>query len=175
MSRRLRVSGPALLALLVGVLTACAPLSPQTAPEEPNSASQSTESGAEVMPDNSASETTLRGDPEVEAEQEADEDRKTSSASKDGKPSASDNESPELESVSKISFKEVRANNSFEKCWIVLLGNVYNFTPVVQQHPFGAQLSNAVCGKDATDTFRENTDINDVVEQLSPLYLGPVG
>lgn len=74
-----------------------------------------------------------------------------------------------------ISWSKVKANSTMESCWIVLEGDVYDFTQVVQQHPFGAQLSNAVCGKDATETFRENADIGEVTKQLQPFLLGSVG
>jgi cytochrome b involved in lipid metabolism len=74
-----------------------------------------------------------------------------------------------------ISWSKVRDNSTMASCWIVLKGDVYDFSQVVQQHPFGAQLSNAVCGKDATQTFKDNADINEVTKRLKPFYLGPVG
>ena len=90
---------------------------------------------------------------------------------------ASNIEQPVLESSSEpsISWAQVQENSTMDSCWIVLKGNVYVFSQVVQQHPFGAQLSNAVCGKDATQTFTENADINEVTKRLKPFYLGPVG
>ena len=90
---------------------------------------------------------------------------------------ASNIEQPVLESSSEpaISWSQVQENSTMDSCWIVLKGDVYDFSQVVQQHPFGAQLSNAVCGKDATQTFTENADINEVTKRLKPFYLGPVG
>lgn len=73
-----------------------------------------------------------------------------------------------------ITFSEVEAKNERDNCWIILFDEVYDFTLFVQQHPFGAQLSNAVCGQDATQTFQENTDINEVLERLAPFYMGPI-
>ena len=82
-------------------------------------------------------------------------------------------EEPSREPV--ISWSQVQENSTMDSCWIVLKGNVYDFSQVVQQHPFGAQLTNAVCGKDATQTFKDNADINEVTKRLKPFYLGPVG
>jgi cytochrome b involved in lipid metabolism len=73
-----------------------------------------------------------------------------------------------------ISWSEVEKNSAMESCWIVLRDIVYDFTFVVQQHPLGAQLSNVVCGKDATKTFETNANVDEVILQLKPYYLGPV-
>jgi L-lactate dehydrogenase (cytochrome) len=74
-----------------------------------------------------------------------------------------------------IPWSKVEKNVSMESCWIVLRGEVYNFSQVVQQHPFGEQLRRAVCGQDATETFQANADIDEVISRLEPFYLGPVG
>jgi hypothetical protein len=74
-----------------------------------------------------------------------------------------------------IPWSKVEENVSMESCWIVLRDKVYDFSQVVQQHPFGQQLRMAVCGKDATETFQANADINEVISRLEPFYLGPVG
>lgn len=62
-----------------------------------------------------------------------------------------------------------------ESCWIVLEGDVYDFSQVVQQHPFGAQLTGAVCGKDATELFEQNGNLDEIIERLEVFHLGPVG
>lgn len=74
-----------------------------------------------------------------------------------------------------IPWSKVEKNVSMESCWIVLRGEVYDFSQVVQQHPFGEQLRRAVCGQDATETFQANADIDEVISRLEPFYLGPVG
>jgi cytochrome b involved in lipid metabolism len=81
----------------------------------------------------------------------------------------------ELPQRNAISWSKVEENVSMESCWIVLRDEVYDFSQVVQQHPFGQQLRMAVCGKDATETFQANADINEVISRLEPFYLGPVG
>ena len=74
--------------------------------------------------------------------------------------------------TSSISMSDVQAKDSRESCWLILEGDVYDFTPVVQQHPFGNQLSQAICGQDATEIILENADVDEVREQIEPLYLG---
>ena len=81
----------------------------------------------------------------------------------------------ELSQTGAIPWSKVEENVSMESCWIVLRDEVYDFSQVVQQHPFGQQLRMAVCGKDATETFQANADINEVISRLEPFYLGPVG
>ena len=76
--------------------------------------------------------------------------------------------------VKAIPWSKVEKNSTMESCWIVLREKVYDFSPVVQQHPLGVQLSKAVCGKDATETFEVNSDVDDVILRLERLYLGPV-
>ena len=174
MNKSLKTIGLGTFLLLVGLLTACAPFTSVSTSDGPDVGSQAQDSGVEVLPEPSISEAPLLPEQELDEMQEEAVEETGSNESSNEKDSARADDSPEPDSVSTISLSEVRANNSREKCWIVLLGNVYNFTPVVQQHPFGAQLSNAVCGEDATDTFRQNTDIKSVVDQLSPLFLGPV-
>jgi len=71
-----------------------------------------------------------------------------------------------------VSVPEVEANNSLDSCWVILKGVVYDFTPVVQQHPFGVQLSQAVCGRDSTQLLSENTDLDELLQQISPLKVG---
>ena len=81
-------------------------------------------------------------------------------------------DSLQKDGIESVPLSDVQANNSRESCWLILEGDVYDFTPVVQQHPFGAQLSQAICGQDATALILENADVDEVREQLEPLYLG---
>lgn len=81
-------------------------------------------------------------------------------------------DSQQEDGIESVPLSDLQANNSRESCWLILEGDVYDFTPVVQQHPFGAQLSQAICGQDATALILENADVDEVREQLEPLYLG---
>ena len=81
-------------------------------------------------------------------------------------------DSLQKDGIESVPLSDVQANKSRESCWLILEGDVYDFTPVVQQHPFGAQLSQAICGQDATALILENADVDEVREQLEPLYLG---
>ena len=74
-----------------------------------------------------------------------------------------------------IPWSQIQAKSSIDDCWIVVLGGVYDFTVVVQQNSRGAQLANVVCGQDITAFLEERSDdINELVAQLEPLYLGPL-
>lgn len=164
------------VALLLGsVLTGCSPASTSREHELPNqvieteNAEQQKAHGIEASevpaePQEAASQPAERQDEPAEAvEGPTTEDEPAA-----GAPPA------QIETPEAIPFNEVEARSSRDNCWIVVLGDVYDFTPFVQQHPFGAQLTNAVCGKDATETFQENTDINEVLTRLETVYLGPV-
>lgn len=168
--------GAITVALLLGsVLTACSPATSPIEPEVPNQVIETQSPGQPQAQDIEASEepaepqeaTSLPAEPQEEPAEVVE------GPTPENEPASG--ESPtQVESPEGIPFSEVEARSSRDNCWIVVLGNVYDFTLFVQQHPFGAQLTNAVCGKDATETFQENTDINEVVLQLEPLYIGPV-
>ena len=168
--------GAITVALLLGsLLTACSPAIAPIEPEVPNqvleteSAEQPQAQDIEVSEEPSKSQEANS----LPAEQQEERDEFVEGPTTEAEPGAG--ESPaQVESPEGIPFSEVEARGSRDNCWIVVLGNVYDFTLFVQQHPFGAQLTNAVCGKDATETFQENTDINEVVTRLETVYLGPV-
>lgn len=81
----------------------------------------------------------------------------------------------QTEAPAGIPWSQIQAKSSIDDCWIVVLGGVYDFTVVVQQNSRGAQLANVVCGQDITAFLEERSDdINELVAQLEPLYLGPL-
>ena len=123
---------------------------PTPQPEIPESKTQTDEQEAEGQISEQSEEVT----PPVES----------------GPPAQEDSE--QKAETSSISISDVQSNDSRESCWLILEGDVYDFTPVVQQHPFGNQLSQAICGQDATEIILENADVDEVREQIEPLYLG---
>ena len=123
---------------------------PTPQPEIPESKTQTDEQEAEGQISEQSEEVT----PPVES----------------GPPAQEDSE--QKAETSSISISDVQAKDSRESCWLILEGDVYDFTPVVQQHPFGNQLSQAICGQDATEIILENADVDEVREQIEPLYLG---
>ena len=123
---------------------------PTPQPEIPESKTQTDEQEAEGQISEQSEEVT----PPVESDPPAQED------------------SEQKAETSSISISDVQAKDSRESCWLILEGDVYDFTPVVQQHPFGNQLSQAICGQDATEIILENADVDELREQIEPLYLG---
>lgn len=161
MSRTRKLSAVAVALSIAGFLAAC---SPGTSPARPNAPLRVIEP-----------ESVEKAEAEVgrPAEKQADPNQLVESPMNAVDPKREQTPT-QKESPAGIPFSQVQAKNSRDNCWIVVLGNAYDFTEFVQQHPYGARLSLAVCGKDATETFQANADINDVVARLSPLYLGPV-
>jgi cytochrome b involved in lipid metabolism len=168
--------GAITIALLLGsLLTACSPATAPIEPEVPNQALETESAEQPQSQDIEASEDSAEPQEatSLPAEQQEEPAEVVEGPTPEDEPAAG--ESPTLAaSPEGIPFSEVEARSSRDNCWIVVLGNVYDFTLFVQQHPFGAQLTNAVCGKDATETFQENTDIKEVVTRLETVYLGPV-
>ena len=81
----------------------------------------------------------------------------------------------QTEAPAGIPWSQIQAKSTIDDCWIVVLGGVYDFTVVVQQNSRGAQLANVVCGQDITAFLEERSDdINELVAQLEPIYLGPL-
>ena len=109
--------------------------------------------------------------PAVTTLQPTSESQKSVETPIESDPSAQE-DSQQKDGIESVSLSDVQANNSRESCWLILERDVYDFTPVVQQHPFGAQLSQAICGQDATALILENADVDEVREQIEPLYLG---
>jgi cytochrome b involved in lipid metabolism len=59
----------------------------------------------------------------------------------------------EVEALQPISKEMLEAHHSFEDCWMVIHGKVYDLTDFSQNHPGGAYLIQKMAGKDATKTF----------------------
>ena len=52
-----------------------------------------------------------------------------------------------------ISVAEVQKHNTGTDCWSVIKGEVYDLTAYVKDHPGGANLIKAICGKDGSTSF----------------------
>lgn len=52
-----------------------------------------------------------------------------------------------------LSQATVGAHASTSDCWMIMSGNVYNFTSYLFQHPGGAYVMTPYCGKDGTSAF----------------------
>lgn len=161
------------IALMAGViLTGCSPATPLTNLELPEvSQTEVTERPTDDGALSSDAPEVLGPEPTEQPSQEPAEQEAQPTEAESAQTAEPLEQAPSPAAA--IPLSEVQANNQRDSCWIVLVGDVYDFTMFVQQHPFGAQISNVVCGNDATEIFQENTDINEVLEQLQPFYLGP--
>ena len=160
---------PVIILVTGVVLASCTsePLTPAVTTLQPTSESQ--KSIDTPQPEIPESKTQTDEKPEAE-EQNTEQDKEvTSPVESDPQVQKDKEQNAEIDSVS---LTDVQANDSRESCWLILEGDVYDFTPVVQQHPFGAQLSQAICGQDATAIILENSDVDEVREQIEPLYVG---
>lgn len=55
--------------------------------------------------------------------------------------------------INYVSMSEVQQHNSFNDCWIVLEGKVYDANVLISTHPSGRMVIN-YCGRDATDFIK---------------------
>ncbi len=53
----------------------------------------------------------------------------------------------------KVTLKEVQQHNTFEDCWIIIKGKVYDFSEWKDHHPGGPFVARMYAGKDATAEF----------------------
>ena len=160
---------PVIILVTGVVVTSCTsePLTSSVPTPEPTVESQ--ESVQTPQPEIPESKTQTDEKPEAEAQISEQSEEDTPPVESD---SPAQEDSEQKAETSSISISDVQANDSRDSCWLILEGDVYDFTPVVQQHPFGNQLSQAICGQDATDIILENTDVEELREQIEPLYLG---
>lgn len=52
-----------------------------------------------------------------------------------------------------LSSAEVAKHNTASNCWMIISGNVYNFTSYLRAHPGGAGTITPYCGQDGTQAF----------------------
>lgn len=160
---------PVIILVTGVVVTSCTsePLTSSVPTPEPTVESQ--ESIQTPQPEIPESKTQTDEKPEADGQISEQSEEVTPPVESD--PPAQEDSEQKAE-TSSISMSDVQAKDSRESCWLILEGDVYDFTPVVQQHPFGNQLSQAICGQDATEIILENADVDEVREQIEPLYLG---
>jgi cytochrome b involved in lipid metabolism len=151
------------------VVTSCTsePLTSSVPTPEPSVENQ--ESIQSPQPEIPESKTQTDEKPEAEG-QSSDQPEEVTPPVESDPPAQEDSE--QTAETSSVSIADVQANDSRDSCWLILEGDVYDFTPVVEQHPFGNQLSQAICGQDATEIILENADADEVRVQIEPLYLG---
>ena len=169
MNKSKLITTPVIILVTGVVVTSCTsePLTSSVPTPEPTVESQ--ESLPNPQPEIPESKTQTDGKPESERQISEQSEEVTHPVESN---SLAQEDSEQKANTSSISILDVQAKDSRESCWLILEGDVYDFTPVFQQHPFGNQLSQAICGQDATEIILENADVDEVREQIEPLYLG---
>jgi cytochrome b involved in lipid metabolism len=71
-------------------------------------------------------------------------------------------------------YKEIVQHSSPDDLWMVLHGNVYDVTSVIDSHPGGAEVLIDAAGTDSTTAFDEVGHSQDSLEMLKPLLVGVV-
>lgn len=57
--------------------------------------------------------------------------------------------------IEELARDEVAMHNERDDCWIIIDGDVYDVTPVLDQHPGGDEVLLDLAGKDATENFKK--------------------
>jgi cytochrome b involved in lipid metabolism len=80
-----------------------------------------------------------------------------------------------LTPTTELTSEEVLKHSTSQDCWSVINFEVYDLTPYVSEHPGGADLINAICGKDGTATFSgEHAGASKPESTLAAFALGPL-
>ena len=70
---------------------------------------------------------------------------------------------------------EVQKHSTGTDCWSVIKGEVYDLTSYVKDHPGGANLIKAICGKDGSSSFAsEHAGASKPKNILAAFALGPL-
>jgi cytochrome b involved in lipid metabolism len=82
---------------------------------------------------------------------------------------------PGLTPTATLTSKEVLKHSTGQDCWSVIKGQVYDLTSYVFEHPGGADLINAICGKDGSAAFAgEHAGQQKPENILAAFALGPL-
>jgi cytochrome b involved in lipid metabolism len=74
-----------------------------------------------------------------------------------------------------LTSEEVLKHSTGQDCWSVINGEVYDLTSYVSEHPGGADLINAICGKDGSAAFSgEHAGASKPESILAAFALGPL-
>ncbi|TFY67109.1 hypothetical protein EVJ58_g1834 [Rhodofomes roseus] len=73
-----------------------------------------------------------------------------------------------------ISYEEVQKHNTRESCWVIIDGQVYDATSVLQWHPGGPAVILKNAGKDATKAFVPIHPPNTLQQLPMEAHIGPV-
>jgi predicted heme/steroid binding protein len=72
-------------------------------------------------------------------------------------------------------LEQVKANNTAQKCWSAINGQVYDLTTWISSHPGGAGAITSLCGTDGTSAFiNQHKGQSQPASRLSGYLLGPL-
>jgi len=72
-------------------------------------------------------------------------------------------------------LEQVKANNTAQKCWSAINGQVYDLTTWISSHPGGAGAITSLCGTDGTSAYiNQHKGQSQPASRLSGYLLGPL-
>merc|ERR1711976_844944 len=88
-------------------------------------------------------------------------------------PNNNNQEEKEEESgVRLITQEELSKHNSYDDCWFVIHGKVYDVTSFMDDHPGGDEVLKDVAGDDGTQGYDDTGHSENADEMLKDLYIG---
>ncbi|KAI3459646.1 hypothetical protein Pfo_016309 [Paulownia fortunei] len=73
-----------------------------------------------------------------------------------------------------FTYSEVSAHNTYEDCWVIINGKVYNVTSYLNDHPGGDEVLLGQAGKDASEEFEDVGHGSAARLMLDEFYVGEV-
>merc|ERR1719277_924415 len=75
--------------------------------------------------------------------------------------------------VSRVyTLEECKKHNTYDDCWIIMFGKVYDVTKFLDDHPGGGEIIVDVTGRDATEDFEDVVHSGTARKQLEGLVIG---
>ncbi|QDZ18837.1 cytochrome b5 [Chloropicon primus] len=69
-------------------------------------------------------------------------------------------------------LEECKKHNTYDDCWIIMFGKVYDVTKFLDDHPGGGEIIVDVTGRDATEDFEDVVHSATARKQLEGLVIG---
>ena len=77
--------------------------------------------------------------------------------------------------IAGYTMEQVKANNSAQKCWSAINGQVYDLTTWISSHPGGASAITSMCGTDGTTAYiNQHKGQTQPASRLAGYLLGPL-
>ena len=77
--------------------------------------------------------------------------------------------------IAGYTMEQVKANNTAQKCWSAINGQVYDLTTWISSHPGGASAITSMCGTDGTTAYKgQHGGSGQPASRLAGYLLGPL-